>query len=59
MSTGADRIIVTGDLKNDFSDLKYYERKEQVYFTVKVPSDKLILIERTRYNEKEYTYYSQ
>lgn len=28
ISTGADRLIITGDLKNDFSDLKQYERKE-------------------------------
>jgi hypothetical protein len=28
IATGANRLIVTGDLKNDFSDLKYYERKE-------------------------------
>ncbi len=28
MNTGAERLIITGDLKNDFSDLKYYEKKE-------------------------------
>ena len=28
---------------------------EQVYFTDKIPSDKLILIEKTRYNDREYT----
>ncbi len=44
--TGADRLIITGDLKNDFSDLKYYERKEigeLIEFCEKI-SVKLILI---------------
>ena len=40
--------------KNSIASIYEYI-KEQVYFTGKVPSDKLILIERTRYNEKEYT----
>ena len=40
--------------KNSIASIYEYI-KEQVYFTEKVPSDKLILIERTRYNEKEYT----
>ena len=44
--TGADRLIVTGDLKNDFSDLKYHEKKEVgelIEFCEKI-SIKLILI---------------
>lgn len=44
--TGANRLIITGDLKNDFSDLKYYERKEigeLIEFCEKL-SIKLILI---------------
>ncbi len=28
MKTRAENLIVTGDIKNDFSDLKYYEKKE-------------------------------
>ena len=28
IQTGAKRLIITGDVKNDFSDLKYYEKKE-------------------------------
>jgi ATP-dependent Lhr-like helicase len=40
--------------KNSIASIYEY-MKEQVYFTGKVPSDKLILIERTRYNDREYT----
>ncbi len=52
MSTGADRIIVTGDLKNDFSDLKYYERKEigELIEFCKNISIKLLLIKRNHDN---------
>jgi ATP-dependent Lhr-like helicase len=40
--------------KNSIDSIYEYIR-EQVYFTGKVPSDNLILIEKTRYNDKEYT----
>ncbi len=40
--------------KNSMASIYEYI-KEQVYFAGKIPSDKLILVEKTRYNDKEYT----
>ena len=40
--------------KNSIASIYEY-MIEQTYFTGKVPSDKLILIEKTKYNDKEYT----